>query len=55
MKIDKQILDDLDDIKRFCDFVIGKNEIGSHEIVYLEVLVKSLHYDVVNGNKKEQK
>ena len=52
MKIDKKILDDLDDIKRFCDFVIGKIEIGCHEIVYLEVLVKSLQYDVVHGDKK---
>lgn len=52
MKIDKTILDDLDDIKRFCDYLIGKSKIGSHEIIYLEVLVKGLHYDVVNGDKK---
>lgn len=54
MKLDKETLDTLNDIKRFCDFIIARGQIGVREIGYLNGLVKYLQEKMYNKTRKNE-
>lgn len=54
MKLDKETLDTLKDIKRFCDFIIARGQIGVREIGYLNGLVKDLQEQMYNKTRKNE-
>lgn len=53
MKLDKETLDTLKDIKRFCDFIIARDQIGIREIGYLNGLIKDLQEQMYNKTRKD--